>query len=108
MGPFALNSRHFLQGAGSLPLLSSLPLAARAAAPLTTGFIYVGAKDDFGYNQAHAEGAAAVKAMAGVTVVEEENVPETIDVQKSMESMVNLDGAALIFPTSSAISTPMC
>ncbi len=96
----ALNRRRFLQGAASLPLLSSLPLAARAASPLTVGFIYVGAKDDFGYNQAHAEGAAAVKLIEGVTVVEEENVPETIDVQKSMESMINLDGATLIFPTS--------
>ena len=33
-------------------------------------------------------------------VVEEENVPETIEVQKSMESMINLDGAQLIFATS--------
>ncbi len=95
-----LNRRRFLQGAASLPLFASLPLAARAAAPLTVGFIYVGAKDDYGYNQAHAEGAAAVKAIKGVTVVEEENVPETIDVQKTMESMINLDGAALLFPTS--------
>jgi simple sugar transport system substrate-binding protein len=64
------------------------------------GFIYVGPKDDFGYNQAHAEGAAAVRAIEGVTVVEEENVAETIDVQKSMESMINFDGATLLFPTS--------
>ena len=33
-------------------------------------------------------------------MVEEENVPETIEVQKSMESMINLDKAELIFPTS--------
>ena len=70
------------------------------------GFIYVGPRDDFGYNQAHAEGAAAVKAMAGVTVVEEENVPETLDVQKSMESMINLDGATLLFPTSFGYFNP--
>ena len=70
------------------------------AADLTVGFIYVGPKDDFGYNQAHAEGAAAVKAMDGVLVLEEENVPETIEVQKSMESMIALDGAGLLFPTS--------
>ena len=49
--------------------------SAFAQTPLTVGFIYVGPKDDFGYNQAHAEGAAAVKAMPGVTVLEEENVP---------------------------------
>ncbi|SEM45067.1 nucleoside-binding protein [Gemmobacter aquatilis] len=97
--------RGFLQGAAALTgatALGGLPFGARAQAltELTVGFIYVGPRDDFGYNQAHAEGAAAVKAMAGVTVVEEENVPETMDVQKSMESMINLDGAALIFPTS--------
>jgi simple sugar transport system substrate-binding protein len=79
---------------------SMLPGQAQAAKDLTVGFIYVGPKDDFGYNQAHAEGAAAVKAMAGVTVVEEENVPETVDVQNTMESMINFDGASLLFPTS--------
>ena len=67
---------------------------------MTVGFIYVGPKDDFGYNQAHAEGAAAVAAMPGITVIEEENVAETVEVQKSMESMINFDGASLIFPTS--------
>jgi simple sugar transport system substrate-binding protein len=38
--------------------------------------------------------------MPGVKVREEENVPETVAVQKTMESMINLDGARLIFPTS--------
>jgi simple sugar transport system substrate-binding protein len=68
--------------------------------PFTVGFIYVGPKDDYGYNQAHAEGAAAVAKLPGVKVREEENVPETIAVQKTIESMVQLDGAALVFPTS--------
>jgi simple sugar transport system substrate-binding protein len=76
-----------------------LPGQARAA-DLTIGFIYVGPKDDYGYNQAHAEGAAAVKAMDSVSVVEEENVAETVDVQKTMESMINFDGTSLLFPTS--------
>ena len=38
--------------------------------------------------------------MPGVKVREEENVPETVAVQKTMESMINLDGATLLFPTS--------
>src|SRR5258708_33466084 len=79
---------------------SGLPLRAARAAEATIGFIYVGPRDDYGYNQAHAEGAAVVKKIPGVTVVEEENVPETVDVQKTMESMINLDGAKLLFPTS--------
>lgn len=88
-------------GAAALGLAgASLPLRPARAAETTIGFIYVGPKDDYGYNQAHAEGAAALKGMDGVTVIEEENVPETVDVQKSMESMIALDGASLLFPTS--------
>lgn len=90
--------------AGGLTLGSGLGAGlfsqSAMAADLNIGFIYVGPKDDFGYNQAHAEGAAAVKAMAGVSVVEEESVPESIDVQKTMESMINFDGTTLLFPTS--------
>ncbi|KYF85632.1 ABC transporter substrate-binding protein [Sorangium cellulosum] len=90
------------------PLLVSLALLPAAGCgkeapseqPLTVGFIYVGARDDYGYNQAHAEGAAAVARLAGVKTREEENVPETVAVQKTIESMINLDGAAVIFPTS--------
>jgi basic membrane protein A and related proteins len=74
--------------------------APAAEKPFTVGFVYVGPKDDYGYNQAHAEGAAAVAKLPGVKVREEENVPETMAVQKTMESMVNLDGASLVFPTS--------
>ena len=98
-----LSRRSLLTGivAGSAGLAASSLLfsRARAAGPLTVGFIYVGPKDDYGYNQAHAAGAAAVKAM-GVKVVEEERVPETVDVEKTMASMINLDGASLLFPTS--------
>jgi len=95
--------RGFLKGtaglAGATALGSMIPGRAFAAG-LTVGFIYVGAKDDYGYNQAHAEGATALKGMPGVTLVEEENVPESVDVQKTMESMINFDGASLVFPTS--------
>jgi basic membrane protein A len=73
---------------------------------LTVGFIYIGARDDYGYNQAHAEGAAAVKKLAGVKVVEEERVPDTTDVQKTMQSMIELDGARVIFPTSFGFYDP--
>ena len=93
-----ISRRSFLTAAGAVSL--ALPLRQARAAGLTVGFIYVGPKDDYGYNQAHAQGAAVVKRMSGVTVVEEENVAETVDVSKTMESMVNLDGATLLFPTS--------
>jgi len=73
---------------------------ARAADPLTVGFIYVGPKTDYGYNQSHAQGAASIAKLPGVKIREEEMVPETVAVQKTMESMINLDGAKLLFPTS--------
>jgi len=51
-------------------------------------------------------GAAAVKKMSGVKVLEEENVPETLAVTKTMESMIQLDGATLLFPTSFGYYSP--
>ncbi len=51
-------------------------------------------------------GAAALKKMAGVKVVEEEKVPETDAVEKTIESMINLDGANIVFPTSYGYYSP--
>ncbi|HKQ67722.1 MAG TPA: BMP family ABC transporter substrate-binding protein [Polyangiaceae bacterium] len=78
---------------------STEPAAAKDK-PFVVGFVYVGPKDDYGYNQAHAEGAAALAKLPGIKIREEENVPETDAVQKTMESMVSLDGTSLLFPTS--------
>jgi len=97
----SVSRRYVLQwiAAGSAALV---PFGTRSALAkeFVVGFIYVGPKDDYGYNQAHAEGAAAVKSLPGVKLVEEEKVPETLDVQKTMQSMIELDGATLLFPTS--------
>lgn len=77
------------------------PNAAQSAAQdLVIGFIYVGPKDDFGYSQAHAEGAAGIAKLPGVKIVEQASVPETTEVQEAMRSMVEQDGAQVIFPTS--------
>ena len=83
-----------------------MPLRQAFAADTTIGFIYVGSRDDYGYNQAHAAGAAALKKMPGIKVVEEEKVPETDAVEKTMELMINLDGATLLFPTSFGYYNP--
>ena len=79
---------------------------AFAAKDLTVGVVYVGARDDFGWNQAHAVAIKSLAEVPGVKVVEEENVPETDAVSKSMESMINLDGAGLILATSFGYYTP--
>ncbi|HIK55952.1 MAG TPA: BMP family ABC transporter substrate-binding protein [Synechococcales cyanobacterium M55_K2018_004] len=74
---------------------------AAGGKPLTIGFIYVGPKDDYGYNQAHAEGAAGIAGkFPWVKIVEEANVPETTAVAESMRSMIDIDGAVALFPTS--------
>jgi simple sugar transport system substrate-binding protein len=87
------------QTGSATPATPAAAIEEKKDGPLTVGFIYVGPKDDFGYNQAHAEAAKALAA-TGLKIREEEKVPETVDVQKTMESMINLDGATLLFPTS--------
>src|SRR5580765_3686713 len=101
-----ISRRHLLQGSAALTLGSALGVRSAAAADTSIGFIYVGSRDDYGYNQAHAQGAAALKKIAGVKVVEEEKVAETDAVEKTMESMINLDGATLLFPTSFGYYNP--
>ena len=67
---------------------------------LIMGFVYVGAKDDYGYNQAHAQGARGVAKLAGVKITQQASVPETTDVQEAMRNMIEEDGATVLFPTS--------
>ncbi|HET6827304.1 MAG TPA: BMP family ABC transporter substrate-binding protein [Ramlibacter sp.] len=94
-----LNRRESLKSLAALGAAGAAPFAF-AQKPLTVGVIYVGPRDDYGYNQAQAEAAAQLKKMAGIKVVEEENVPETAAVQKTMAGMISQDGASLVFPTS--------
>ena len=64
------------------------------------GFIFVGPKDDFGYNQAAYEGCQAVKeAFPDLEVLTAENVPEDDNAARVMEGMID-KGAKIIFATS--------
>jgi simple sugar transport system substrate-binding protein/basic membrane protein A len=66
----------------------------------TVGFIYVGPKDDFGYNQAAYEGSVAMQAsFPDLEVLQAENVPETAEAEAVMQDMID-NGADLIFATS--------
>ncbi|HEY9631271.1 MAG TPA: BMP family ABC transporter substrate-binding protein [Coleofasciculaceae cyanobacterium] len=103
-GAFGIASRYGT-GCASTPSTSDASTGASPAAaggnPITIGFIYVGPKDDYGYNQAHAAGAAGMaKKFSWVKLVEEANVPETAAVAESMRSMIDIDGAVALFPTS--------
>jgi len=64
------------------------------------GFIFVGPKDDFGYNQAAYEGSQAVKkAYPKLKVLTAENVPQDDNAARVMEGMVSR-GAKILFATS--------
>jgi basic membrane protein A and related proteins len=70
------------------------------AADLKIGFIFVGPKDDFGYNQSHFQGEGIISKLAGVKTIDEANVPETATVQETMLGMIGQNGVSMLFPTS--------
>ena len=78
--------------------------AGTAQAPGTggtkIGFIFVGPKDDYGYNQAAYAGSQEVaKAFGAMEVLTAENVPEDDNATRVMEGMIR-KGAKIIFATS--------
>ncbi len=76
------------------------PSPATGGKEIAMGYIYVGPKDDYGYNQAHFEGKEGVSKVSGVKTVEQANVPETTEVQEVMLNMINQDDVTVLFPTS--------
>jgi simple sugar transport system substrate-binding protein/basic membrane protein A len=64
------------------------------------GFIFVGPRDDVGYNEAAFDGSQAVKkAFPDLDVLTAENVPEDDNAARVMNSMIQ-KGAKIIFATS--------
>jgi basic membrane lipoprotein Med (substrate-binding protein (PBP1-ABC) superfamily) len=75
-------------------------IAAPAAAEEKIGFIYVGPAADLGYNTSMDIGRKYVeKTMPGVTTTVFESVPETAEVERVMERLIN-SGHKIIFATS--------
>jgi basic membrane protein A len=69
------------------------------------GFIMVGPKDDFGYNQAVYEASQEVgSAFPDLKVLTSENIPETAEAVRAMEDLIG-KGAKIIFATSYGHST---
>lgn len=87
-------------GCTPAPPQSQTPATATPDKTLTLGYIYVGPKDDYGYNQSHAEGEAAVAKLSGVKTVDQASVPETVEVQEVMRNMIKDNGAQVLFPAS--------
>ena len=89
-----------------------LPVRLARAADLTAGFVYIGPRDDWGWNQSQAVAAAALRGVPNVTVVEGPYLPESTNYgsgrddaetrayTKAMEDLITGDGAGLIISTS--------
>lgn len=89
-------------------LVSWLVLACCLAAPpafsepprLIIGTVYVGAINDYGYNESFHQALTKVaRDLPGVKLLEVENVPESGEAERVMEGLIQ-QGARLIFPTS--------
>jgi len=95
-GAFGVTSRLWTGCTSTPNSVKSTPIEKT----LTMGFIYVGPKDDYGYNQSHAQGKADASRLSGVKTVEEASVPETTAVEETMRNMIQQDGVQVLFPTS--------
>jgi basic membrane protein A and related proteins len=97
---------------GVAGLASSIPPVRYArAADLKAGFVYIGPRLDWGWNQSHEVAAAALKGAPNVSVAQAGYLPESTDYAsgketpetraytKAMEDLI-AEGAGLIFSTS--------
>ncbi|MCG2634677.1 MAG: BMP family ABC transporter substrate-binding protein [Gammaproteobacteria bacterium] len=75
-------------------------LCGQAIAATKVGYIYVGPRNDFGYNYAQDQGRIYLEEnLPGVATVSFENIPENADVERVMERMIR-SGVTVLFPTS--------
>lgn len=87
-------------GALLLAVLAMSPATAQGKPPLIVGAVYVGSVNDYGYNRSMKDGLDEMKRnIPGLKLIEAENVPETAEVTRVMEGMIQ-QGAKLIFATS--------
>ena len=101
-----ISRRRVLQAAAATALAGTMPVQRAFAKDTVVGFIYVGPRDDYGYNQSHAQGAAALKKMPGVRCRGREACPRRSRSRRPWRVMINLDGATLLFPTSFGYFSP--
>ena len=106
----ALKRMALLGAAGLVPGL--LPVRSARAADLTAGFVYIGPREDWGWNQSFAVAAAALRGVPNVTGGPGGYLPESTDYgsgkdnpetrayTKAMEDLIAGHGAGLIFSTS--------
>jgi simple sugar transport system substrate-binding protein len=105
----ALKRMALLGAAGLVPGL--LPVRSARAADLAAGFVYIGPREDWGWNQSFAVAAAALRGVPNVRVVQAGYLPESTDYgsgkdnpetrayTKALEDLI-AGGAGVIFSTS--------
>jgi len=101
----SISRRHLLQGSAALTLGTAFGARSAFAADTTIGFIYVGSRDDYGYNQAHAQAPRRSRRCLASGHRGRKGSGNRRR-RKTMESMINLDGATLLFPTSFGYYNP--
>jgi basic membrane protein A and related proteins len=106
----ALKFMAALGAAGLIPGI--LPVRSARAADLTAGFVYIGPREDWGWNQSFAVAAAALRGVPNVRVAQADYLPESTDYgsgkdnpetrayTQAMEDLIAGHGARLIFSTS--------
>ena len=80
----ALKRMALLGAAGLVPELLSVGPAR--AADLTAGFVYIGPRLDWGWNQSHAVAATALRGVPNVRTIEAGYLPETTDYGSGKET----------------------
>jgi len=83
-----ISRRRLLQGSAALTLGTAFGTRSASAADTTIGFIYVGSRDDYGYNQAHAQGAARSRKCHASSGRGRESPGKPDAVERTIESMI--------------------
>jgi simple sugar transport system substrate-binding protein len=107
---YVLKRMALLGAAGLVPGI--LPVWPARAADLTAGFVYIGPREDWGWNESFAVAAAALQGVPNVRVVQADYLPESTDYgsgkdtpetrayAEAMERLISDHGAGLIISTS--------
>jgi basic membrane protein A and related proteins len=94
------NLRFVVVLAAAVAALGAAQVFGQDKPTLVVGAIYIGSVNDYGYNRSMKDGLEEMKKnIPGLKLLEAENVPESAEAERVMETMVQ-QGAKLIFPTS--------
>ncbi|MEJ2792274.1 BMP family ABC transporter substrate-binding protein [Iodobacter sp. LRB] len=95
-----------LAGFGVLSALGPAAWASGGKGKFAVGFIYIGAANDLGYNQAHAAGAHAVAALSDVEIHELYSIPEGKEASVAIKMLAGQKNCRIIFATSYGYFNP--